>query len=394
METINEGDAPALLTGELNLTQHPNGLMEFVLNRPKVLNALSVDQVACIGEYLWILDHKRGKECQAILMRGEGQKAFCAGGDVRRMAEGEAAYSVRFFSREYLMDYRTSQLKKPYVALWNGIVMGGGVGISVHGSYRIATEKTMLAMPEGNIGLFPDVGASHALAPLKGFGLYLGLTGARLNGADVLRHGLATHFVPSESVESLIQELREAPLGDCDVGAAHQAVKTLLAKYGKSLDEVAKTLPPSVDQEALSAVDQVMSPPSASLSEVMGRLRERIGSSQGQIKDFLQKAESAIRAKCPMSCVVWHRLLKEVTKPDGSVIDLADCLRFDFALAQAMTVHDSYNFREGVRAALIDKDQQPKWQPPTIEDMEHDTQRIDMLFQCPQGERLDDVVKM
>lgn len=172
------------------------------LNRPRVLNSLNENMVKMI--YKQLKDWERS--CYAVIVQGAGGKAFCAGGDVVA-ATKDINYGKSFFRNEYKLNYLIGNYRIPYISILDGITMGGGVGISVHGKYRIATEKTLFAMPETAIGLFPDVGGSYVLPRLPGYlGLYLGLTGLRIQGADVVNIGIATHFVFSKDVSKFIDQ--------------------------------------------------------------------------------------------------------------------------------------------------------------------------------------------
>ena len=178
------------------------GVGFITLNRPKALNALTTEMCAALDEKLqqWQSD----EVIQAVVIEGAGDRAFCAGGDVRTLAEKgpeNAAEAKRFFKVEYHMNARLFHFDKPVISLLDGVTMGGGVGVSVHGSHRIVTEKTLFAMPESAIGLFPDVGGGYFMPRLPGrLGLYLGLTGARLKGADILYAGVGTNYVQSDNL--------------------------------------------------------------------------------------------------------------------------------------------------------------------------------------------------
>uniref|UniRef100_A0A8C8YTF3 3-hydroxyisobutyryl-CoA hydrolase n=1 Tax=Prolemur simus TaxID=1328070 RepID=A0A8C8YTF3_PROSS len=178
------------------------------LNRPKFLNALSLNMIRQI--YPQLKRWEQDPETFLIIMKGAGGKAFCAGGDVRAISEAKKAkqMSQDFFREEYILNNAVGSCQKPYVALIHGITMGGGVGLSVHGQFRVATEKSLFAMPETAIGLFPDVGGGYFLPRLQGkLGYFLGLTGFRLKGRDVYRAGIATHFVDSEKFSMLEEDL-------------------------------------------------------------------------------------------------------------------------------------------------------------------------------------------
>ncbi len=216
-----------------------------LLNRPKALNALTLGMVEVIAPALaaWGTD----PAIKAVVIGGAGGRAFCAGGDVRavwdaglerKRGEGTGALTAAFFGGEYRLNRQIKRFPKPYVALMDGITMGGGVGLSVHGSHRVVTEKTLLAMPETGIGLFPDVGGTWFLPRLPGrLGLYLGLTGARVQAADLIHTGIGTHHAPSASLDSIEAALAEGQDVDA-VLAAHftPAVDPPLAGLCEAID--------------------------------------------------------------------------------------------------------------------------------------------------------------
>ncbi|XP_051478927.1 3-hydroxyisobutyryl-CoA hydrolase, mitochondrial isoform X3 [Apus apus] len=196
------------LTGEV-LLEKKGGAGIITLNRPKALNALNHSMIQQI--YPQIKTWEQDPETFLIIIKGTGGKAFCAGGDIRAITDAGKAgdrLAQDFFRGEYTLNNAIGTCRKPYVALIDGITMGGGVGLSVHGHFRVATEKTLFAMPETAIGLFPDVGGGYFLPRLSGkMGYYLALTGFRLKGRDVLKAGIATHFVESEKLPALEKDL-------------------------------------------------------------------------------------------------------------------------------------------------------------------------------------------
>src|SRR6266566_1626467 len=209
------------------------GVTTVTLNRPQALNAFTLAMYRRFAPMLreWAAD----PEIHAVVIRGAGERAFCAGGDIRAIAEagqgvsGNAALTSRFFWEEYELIRRIHRFPKPYLAIIDGITMGGGVGVSVNGAYRVATERTSLAMPETGIGLFPDVGATRFLNLCPGhIGRYLGLTGVRLGPADALYCGFATHFVPRERVPALVAALAGTTWR---AGTERGQVDTLLGRF-------------------------------------------------------------------------------------------------------------------------------------------------------------------
>ena len=194
------------------LVNKENSTIILTLNRERVLNALNLNMVRIISENIstWNDDDS----ISGVLLRGAGEKAFCAGGDIVSVYHSKNDesnnLSYDFFKEEYLLNYEISKFKKPWISLLNGIAMGGGLGLSVHGSHRIITEKTITAMPETAIGLFPDVGGSYWLGRIEnGLGHYIGLTGCRLKASGLLFAGMAPHYVPSEKLPHLISLLHE-----------------------------------------------------------------------------------------------------------------------------------------------------------------------------------------
>ena len=192
------------------LIEIQNGVGLITLNRPKALNALSFMMLKGIHETL--IQWANHKDVRSVIIQGMGDRAFCAGGDVRSLydahLQGDHGFIQALFREEYTLNYLIATYPKPYIALMDGITMGGGCGVSVHGSHRVVTEKTIMAMPETGIGYFPDVGASHFLSKCPGYiGLYLGLTGARLNAADILFASLADYFVPAAAINAVRDQI-------------------------------------------------------------------------------------------------------------------------------------------------------------------------------------------
>ncbi|XP_017757669.1 PREDICTED: 3-hydroxyisobutyryl-CoA hydrolase, mitochondrial [Eufriesea mexicana] len=310
------------------------------LNRPKALNALNLSMVEKIYPVLkrWELSK------ELVIIEGAGEKAFCAGGDVKSIVNAlreteNKVLGEKFFKKEYILNYLIGTYKIPYVATINGITMGGGVGLSVHGKYRIATEKTLFAMPETAIGLFPDVGGTYFLPRLKGkLGLYLGLTGDRLKGIDVLLAGIATHFVSSEKLSELKQDLLMTEQTD---------VKEVLNKYQYKKLNSEFCLAPYMNK-----IETCFS--ASCVEEIIERLKEDNSEWAKKTLQMLLKA-SPTSLKVTMSAI-----------QNGSTLNLADCLKMEYRLACA-ALNKTSDFCEGVRALLIDKDQKPKWNPNSLE---------------------------
>lgn len=275
-----------------------------------------------------------------VIIKGAGEKSFCAGGDVRTVVEGTAAAGKDFFRNEYRNNELIGNYKKPYIAIIDGITMGGGVGLSVHGKYRIATERTLFAMPETAIGLFPDVGGGYFLPRMTGnLGAYLGLTGFRLKGRDVQKAGVATHFVDSSRLPEL-----EIDLTQCK---SSTDIDETLYKYSSlSKDSTEFVLEPHLKQ-----IEKAFS--GETVEDIVQNLHS----------DGSEWAMSTLKLISKMSPTSLKITLRQLQL--GKTMTLRECLQMEFRLAAHCCI-DS-DFKEGVRALLIDKDQQPKWKPDTIE---------------------------
>ncbi|KAM6332379.1 3-hydroxyisobutyryl-CoA hydrolase, mitochondrial isoform 2-T2 [Podargus strigoides] len=330
------------LTAEV-LLEKRGGAGIITLNRPKALNALNFSMIQQI--YPQIKTWEQDPETFLIIIKGTGGKAFCAGGDIVAITDaGKVGDRLLqdFFREEYMLNNAIGTCKKPYVALIDGITMGGGVGLSVHGRFRVATEKTLFAMPETAIGLFPDVGGGYFLPRLPGkIGYYLALTGFRLKGRDVLKAGIATHFVDSEKLPALENDL--------------------IALKSPSTENIADVLnsyhmKSKVDQEKKFVLDEHMEKINSlfsanSMEEIVKKLKQ--DGSPFAIKQLEMS---------PTSLKITLRQLKE-----GASMSLQDVLTMEYRLSQAcMRGHDFY---EGVRAVLIDKDQSPRWKPAALEEV-------------------------
>ncbi len=320
-------------------------LIVVTLNRPGALNALTLPMCRALDDGLrrWQADPAVG----AVLIKGEGERAFCAGGDIRWLhgvltTEGVAA-ACRFYAIEYPMNARLHHFGKPWIALLDGIVMGGGVGISVHGSHRIVTERTLFAMPETGIGLFPDVGATFMLPRRPGaLGCYLGLSGARLGAADCVYAGIGTAHVAADGLAALEDALAETSLRADPFGA----VDAVLAEFRSDPG-------PAPLLEARERVDACFR--QDSLAAVLAALRaEASGWGAGQLEELAGKSPTSL-------AVTFRQLCK------GATLDFDSAMRLEYRLVHRfMAGHD---FREGVRALLIDKDRRPKWRPDRLDEV-------------------------
>ena len=327
------------------LTRIANRTGIITLDRPKALNSLSLDMVRALTAIL--LDWQLDAAVDAVVITSSSEKALCAGGDIRFFHEvgnaspqGGSALLEDFFTEEYALNHLIHFYPKPYIALMDGVVMGGGMGIAQGGpdcGLRIVTERTKMAMPEVNIGLFPDVGGSHFLSHAPGqLGMFLGLTGLTIGAADALYVGLADVFVPGADLAAL-QALIEATPGAA-LPAAIRAFAT--AHAGES--EL---------QANRARIDAHFG--AGSVAAIMASLA-------GDDAPFAQKALGAMRQRSPlMMCVTRELLLR------GAALDVADCLRLERSLVRRNFEHGEV--LEGVRALVIDKDNAPQWKPASLD---------------------------
>jgi enoyl-CoA hydratase len=328
------------MTTDEILLERRGGLGIVTLNRPKALNTLSLGMYRIFDPQLVTWSGDPG--VSAVLVRGAGGRAFCAGGDVRaiydaREARGDGDYKADFFREEYSLIQRVHRFPKPYIALVDGITMGGGCGIAINGAYRVATERTLFAMPEVQIGLFPDVGASRFLNRCPGrIGLYLALTGRRLGPADALYCGFATHFVPHEQGEALIAALSAL---EWRRDRATTQIDELLARFGG--DAGGATL-----AQLRPAIDRCFA--QDSVEAIVAALRH-------EDAEWAREALSAMERASPLSLKLSFRQYQL-----GRGMDVEAALALEYRMTQhVMAGHD---FFEGIRALLVDKDQHPRWQ--------------------------------
>ncbi|XP_025082431.1 3-hydroxyisobutyryl-CoA hydrolase, mitochondrial-like isoform X1 [Pomacea canaliculata] len=321
-----------------------------ILNRPKALNALNLSMIQKI--YPSMVQWEDNADVSLVLIKGAGEKAFCAGGDVRAVTEsgktgGDLARN--FFKAEYILNYKIGTYRKPYIAIIDGITMGGGVGLSVHGKFRVATERTVFAMPETAIGLFPDVGGGYFLPRLEGkLGMFLALTGFRLTGRDVFLAGIATHFVPSEKLSSLEEKLM-ALEDPTDTKVAN----VLDRFHHENFTEKGK---PFVLASHMETINKVFE------AETVEEILQKLAADNSE---FAQKHLATLKKMSPTSMKVTFRQLQM-----GKKLKLADELQMEYRLSQRCL--EDHDFYEGVRAVLVDKDQNPKWNPATLQEVTDD----------------------
>uniref|UniRef100_A0AC34RJ39 3-hydroxyisobutyryl-CoA hydrolase, mitochondrial n=1 Tax=Panagrolaimus sp. JU765 TaxID=591449 RepID=A0AC34RJ39_9BILA len=315
------------------------------LNRPKALNALNLPMVRLIYPVLkkWQTEPNVG----LVIIKGSGDKAFCAGGDVlsvTKSAKSDGEVHDNFFREEYALNYLIGTFSHPYVALIDGITMGGGCGLSIHGSHRVATEKTLLAMPETALGLFPDVGGSYFLPRLPGkLGMFLALTGYRLKGADVYHAGLATHYVEAKHVSSLEEALKRLPKEKCD----KKTVSQVISEFQPS------NIPEFSLKPYLNIINKTFD--GKSVENIIEKL-------EAEGSEFSKAQVSELSKMSPTSLKVTYQQL--VT---GGVTNFADVFKMEARMTQHfLRGHDFY---EGCRAILVDKDRNPKWKPSKLSEV-------------------------
>ena len=299
------------------------------LNRPKALNALNIDMAEQFSETLnkWSAD----KKIKRVLLKGEG-KHFCAGGDVKKvhLSGNKSDLKKNFFSTEYKLNYEIYNFPKPYISIWNGVVMGGGVGLSIYGDYRIVTDTTKFAMPETAIGFFPDVGGSYFLSRLKNnIGLLLGLTGYILNANEILSLELGTHYCPINELDNLIDEY-------ISKGTINNFIKT-------PLDNSSILINTNLISECFNG----------NIQDILNKIKN---------SSLNDKLYQNIINKCPMSLFVTNELIKK-----GRKKSLKECLEMEFNLSQKMVYRNDFN--QGIDAVLISKTHKPKWNPELLEDI-------------------------
>lgn len=312
-----------------------------VLNRPKALNALTLGMVREMRKALdaWEQD----PAVTRVVVTGAGEKAFCAGGDIRKLHDlgraGRLDEAKAFWGEEYQLNTRIKRYGKPYVSLIDGICMGGGVGLALHGSHRVAGERFLFAMPEVGIGFFPDVGATYALPRLPGeTGTYIALTGERLGRADALALGIATHAAPSGAVPAILEAL-----------VAGEAVEAVLARHACE----AGPAPLAAERaliDACFAGDSVLA--------ILARLDEAAAGGAA----FAAKTAATMRSKSPTSMAI---ALEQVRR--GKSLDFEDAMRLEYRIVSR--IGEGHDFYEGVRAVIVDKDHTPRWRPARSEDV-------------------------
>ena len=327
-----------------------NNIGFITLDRPKTLNSLSLDMIRTLSQTL--LEWKDNTNVRAIFIHGSHERAFCAGGDIKffydvgtATPQGGSALLEDFFTEEYALNYLIHTYPKPYISLLNGVVMGGGMGIAQStptNQLRIVTESTKMAMPEVNIGLFPDVGGGYFLSRCAGeIGTYLGLTGEVINAADAIYAELADVYLPSEHIPALIQLLETSEESDI-----RRCVRQFAAPFQSDLGD-------SQLESNRDSIDRHFS--HNEVSAICSALNT-------DNSPFCQKSWSVMQTRSPLlMCVTLEQLRR------SKDLDIADCLRLERTMVRHCFKHGEV--LEGVRALVVDKDMKPNWQPARLEEV-------------------------
>ncbi len=325
------------------IIQQDGCLGRITLNRPKALNALSFDMVLEIIKALQAWKNDMSISC--IIIEGSGDRAFCAGGDIQAIYDigrSNPEYLQNFWRQEYALDYMIQNYPKPYIALMDGYTMGGGVGVSAHGSHRIVTERSIVAMPEVIIGFLPDVGGTWLLSRAPGkTGLYCGVTAANMNAADAIYAGFADSYVSSSHINELISCLREK-----------QSVDDVIAKFSSEPEEQSFLKLHKGEIDILFSHDTIL---------------ECVDALQYAGTKFANETLKSLDTHSPfaISCAFY------AINNAGKLSNLQECLQQEYRFAyRSVYTKDLY---EGIRAAVVDKDRSPKWEHESVRDVDFET---------------------
>jgi len=331
------------------------------LNRPKALNAVTHTMVRALRARLdaWADD----ASITRVVIKAAGERAFCAGGDIRALYDlGQAGFlaeALQFWRDEYPLNAAIKNYRKPYVALIDGIVMGGGVGISVHGSHRVAGDRFQFAMPEVGIGFFPDVGATWFLPRMPGnLGTYCGLTGERFDAADGIATGVATHRVSSSRFAELIEAL-----------TGTESVDAVLAAFSEPAGQG-----PVVARRAI--IDRLFA--ADSVEEIVAAVAREAGSGSADAA-WAAGTAASMRAKSPLSLKIALAQMRR-----GANWDFDTCMGAEFRIVSRII--EGHDFYEGVRAVIVDKDNRPRWQPAKLAEVSR--AQVERYFAARDGDEL------
>lgn len=325
-------------------------LTNVILNRPSALNALNLNMILTLKKKTQEWNNSSSK---VVWVAGMGGKAFCAGGDIKTLWDAKQTKDAQkmkildsFFREEYICDYSMKNMKPFQISAYEGIVMGGGVGISIHSKARIATETSLFAMPEAKIGLFTDVSGSYFLSRLpNNIGLYLGLTGARLKGVELVQAGLANYYIKKDNLTKLKDELCKS----LNENSTDKEIIEIIKKYEEKYNNV---YPNSL------IINELFS--GNSLKEIYENL-----TNSSKYKEFSSNVLKTLNDQCPMSLRVIFEALKR-----GKYLSLEDCYKMEFRVVERFMEHE--DFFEGVRCALVDKKSKPIWSHKSPFDIKDD----------------------
>lgn len=319
------------------LFRRDGGLGHIVLNRPRAMNSLTFAMVTTMSTQLDLWRNDRGVE--TVVITGSGERGLCAGGDIvslyRSIQDGDGGEAT-FWAHEYALNLAIAQYPKPYVAIMDGVVLGGGVGVSAHGSVRVVTERTKIGMPEVGIGFVPDVGGTWLLARAPGeLGTHAGLTGGSFSGSDAIELGLADHFVASDHLDEFVEALASMSASDALLRFASDAPPSALAAARPWIDEC-------------YASDDVI--------EILGRLA-------ASSWDEARATAEVIRSKSPTAVAVTLESLRRAR----AAVSLAEVLDTEYRVSVHFAA--GHEMAEGIRAQVIDKDRSPHWSPSTLDEL-------------------------
>ncbi|PHH61895.1 hypothetical protein CDD81_7759 [Ophiocordyceps australis] len=345
------------------------GFRSIILNRPKKYNSLNASMIRKIVPRL--VQWEKSDMANVIVIKGAGDKAFCAGGDVAALADLNDSkdgwkLSADYFALEYKLDHYIATYSKPLIAFMDGITMGGGVGLSIHAPFRIATERTVFAMPETTIGFFPDVGATFFLPRLNGYvGTYLALTSDRLTGPNVFYAGIATHYIHSSTLPDLEARLAELKFRDND--SLHERLDNI----NSTLEEFATGLPFDIPiklaGEVRRAIDRCYS--RDSVNDIIAALKEE---EEGNMAQWASEQLKMLDEKSPTSLHVTLRQMR-----DGSNWDIAKVFQKEYQIAKKFMQHP--DFSEGVKARLVRREK-PRWNPDSLTALPRNTDLAEPFF--------------
>ena len=354
------------------------GVRTIELNRPKKLHSLNGSMIRKIVPRLQ--EWEKSDMANVVIIKGTGPKAFCAGGDVADLAKDNAKgktgqkRSADYFDLEYKLDHLIATYTRPYVAFIDGVTMGGGVGLSLHAPFRIATEKTVFAMPETTIGFFPDVGASFFLPRMNGaVGTYLALTSERLMGVNVFYMGVATHYIHSTSLPALEHRLGELRFKDYD--SFQDRLRLIDATIEEFCTGLPHDQPMSIKGEIRNAIDRCFS--KNNVPEIIAALKAE----EGPTKEWAEKTLATLHKRSPTSVYVTLRQMRL-----GQNWSIAETFQREHQIAEKFMAHP--DFTEGVHALLIRKDGTPKWQPASLEDIKPEDNIAEPFFEVEGNDRL------